>query len=414
MTVPGSTITGDVWNDLGRNGIQDTGEPGVAGAVVEVYFSSDATIGNSDDIFVGRAITAADGTYSIDGLSPGGSYYEIFRTPVGYGFTPQDVGGDDTKNSAAGSTGATAIFTFNGDPTDTTHDAGLVGAAPGFGFALSASDSSNDVGNSVATDSAGNVYVTGYFSATNDFDPGPGTYNLTARGLQDVFVAKYTPSGALVWAHSMGGANQTWGYGIAVAADGSVYTTGFFQSTVDFDPGPGTFNLTAASNDAFISKLDSQGNFVWARDLGGVNCYVVGSSIAVASDGSVYTTGAFNGTVDFDPGSSVFNLTSAGSTDVFVSKLNSAGNFVWARSMGGAAEDHANGIAVAPDGSVYSTGYFNGTADFDPGVGTFNLVSRRFLGYLRLQVELNRQLRLGAQCGWGKCRQRQRHRRGGR
>ncbi len=90
--------------------------------------------------------------------------------------------------------------------------------------------------------------------------------------------------------------------------------------------------------------------------------------------GNVYTTGMFVSTVDFDPGPSTFNLTSAGDRDVFVNKLDSAGNFVWAGQLGGSSEDFGIGIAVA-GGKIYTTGYFSGTADFDPGAGTHTLTS---------------------------------------
>jgi hypothetical protein len=83
----------------------------------------------------------------------------------------------------------------------------------------------------------------------------------------------------------------------------------------------------------------------------------------------------FQGTADFDPGAGTFHLTSSGSDDIFVSKLDSAGNFVWAKAMGGPSGDAGQGIAVDGAGNVYTTGSFQGTADFDPGAGTFNLTS---------------------------------------
>src|SRR4030095_10209395 len=100
-----------------------------------------------------------------------------------------------------------------------------------------------------------------------------------------------------------------------------VYTTGDFSGTADFDPGADAFNLTGGSRDVFISKLDHSRNFAWAVQLGGLGSNV-GKSIAVDGPGSVYTTGNFSGTADFDPGAGTFNLTSVGSSDVFVSKIS--------------------------------------------------------------------------------------------
>jgi hypothetical protein len=227
----------------------------------------------------------------------------------------------------------------------------------------------------IAVSADGNVYTTGYFSGTADFDPGAGTSNLSSTGNADIFVSKLDAAGNFAWARSLGGTSDDFSYGIDVAADGSVYTTGYFQDTADFDPGAGAFNLTSAGDrDVFVSKLDAAGNFAWARGLGGTNTEEA-YAIAVTADGNAYTTGYFSGTADFDPGAGTFDLSSVGSADDFVSQLDAAGNFVWARSLAGPTNEMGYGIALAGDGSVYTTGFFGGTADFDPGAGTFNLTS---------------------------------------
>ena len=239
-----------------------------------------------------------------------------------------------------------------------------------------------DVGRIIAVDSSGNVYTTGYFFSTADFDPGAGTTNLISAGGAEAFVSKLDSSGNFVWAKGLGGNSTDEGYSIALDSSGNVYTTGYFRDTADFDPGAGVAALTSASagvNEIFVSKLNSSGNFVWAKGLGGTAADV-GRSIAVDSSGNVYTTGYFIGTADFDPGAGVANLTSASGSggtdrDVFVSKLNSSGNFVWAKGLGGTAADESNSIAVDSSGNVYTTGSFNGTVDFDPGTGVENLTS---------------------------------------
>ncbi len=235
--------------------------------------------------------------------------------------------------------------------------------------------SSLDVSTGIAVDDSGNVYTAGYFQSTADFNPGSGTANLTSAGGEDAFVSKLDSAGNFVWANRVGGAGNDLPLGIAVDNSGSVYTTGYFEGSVDFDPGSLTTTLTSAGNeDVFVSKLDSAGNFVWAKRMGGTNVER-GIGIAVDDSANVYTTGFFEGTADFDPGSGTANLLSAGSYDAFVLKLDSAGNYVWAKRMGGSSDEAARGIAIDGFGNIHVAGSFQGTADFDPGSGTTNLAS---------------------------------------
>lgn len=229
-------------------------------------------------------------------------------------------------------------------------------------------------GKSIEIDAAGNIISAGYFNGTPDFNPGPGVYNLTAHfGGFDSYILKLDANGNFIWAKSMGGASS---YAnaecISVDAFGNVFTIGYFYGTVDFNTGAGTLNLTAVGYDVFISKLNSTGNFVWAKQIGG-NLYDIGNSIDVDKFGNIFITGQFEGTVDLDPGAGVVNFTSFGLGDIFVSKLDSAGNFLWAGSMGGSFSD--NGVAIVIDSwdNIFTTGIFQATAEFDPGAGVFNL-----------------------------------------
>jgi hypothetical protein len=233
----------------------------------------------------------------------------------------------------------------------------------------------DEFGYSITVDASGNVYTTGAFQGTVDFNPGAATFNLTAFGGYDIFVSKLDAAGNFVWAKQLGGTSDELGHSIAVDASGNVYTTGEFQGTVDFDPGAASFNFTSAGlDDIFISKLDAAGNFVWAVRFGGT-ASEAGLDIALDASGNVYTTGAFRATIDFDPGAGTFNLTTAGLDDIFISKLDAAGNFVWAKQLGGTTNDNAFSITVDASGNVYTTGFFTGTADFNPGAATVNLIS---------------------------------------
>ena len=367
-----------VWNDLNGNGIQNSGESGIAGVAVELFCSPSNVIGGADDYSLGQTVTDFNGKYHFNLLLPGQSYYLVFHAPSGFTFSPQNAGSDDTIDSDVNSLGMTGLFTVTAGTNDNSIDAGLIASSVNTSTAFGIGSTDDDVGQSIATDSAGNVYVTGSFHGTVDFDPGPGVYNLTSAGGSDIFVAKYTPSGSLVSARAMGGAGDDLGTGIAVN-NGGVYVAGGFSGTADFQPGQGTYNLsTTGDKDAFVLKLDSSGNFVWARDMGG-NGDDIANAIALGPDGSVFTTGYFQNTADFDPGTGVQSLTAIGPKDVFVSKLDSNGNYVWAKRMGGLGWSDGMsigmGIAVDGNGNVFTTGSFQGVADFDPGAGVNTLSS---------------------------------------
>jgi hypothetical protein len=222
--------------------------------------------------------------------------------------------------------------------------------------------------------------VGGDFIGTVDFDPGSGTYALTSGGgkgnpSRAGFVIKLTSNGTLAWAdHFQVGTYATSGVkDVKVDSSGNVYAVGLADGTVDFNPARKTaFNVTA-SDDGFAVKLGSQGQFVWAKTFGGnTNFDVYGA--ALDASGSLYITGSFYGTADFDPGSSVFSRTSAGEEDVFVMKLNSNGGFEWAATMGGSGLDRGQAVAVDGSGNVYVAGLFKGHSDFDPDLtGTYYL-----------------------------------------
>ena len=245
--------------------------------------------------------------------------------------------------------------------------------AQDFGWAVNMGGPNLESALSTAVDEFGNIYMTGYFNATADFDPGPEVANLTTIGSADAFVVKMSPEGRLLWARQIGGDQADQGNEIRIDARGYVIVTGIFSDTVDFDPGPGQHNLTAAGDyDAFILKLDPDGNFYWVNQIGSTE-YDTSSGLAVDAQGNIFVCGSYRGTVDFDPGSPVLELSSAGESDVYILKMDWKGTLIWARSIGGTKVETADGLAISSDGFVYTMGVFRSTADMDPGAGTANL-----------------------------------------
>jgi hypothetical protein len=243
-----------------------------------------------------------------------------------------------------------------------------------------------DNGNAITVDVNGNVYATGGFNGTVDFDPSAGTYQLTTQGLLDVFVCKLNNNGDFIWARRMGGSYYDEAFSIAIDKSGNVITTGRFQSSADFDPGPNTIWLVQKSSDSdvFLSKLDSSGNYVWAKQLspawdGNGNVYSYG--LTVDASGNIYTTGKFNGWIDFDPapgtypGPGTYLMQSVGDFSTYVWKVNSSGEFLWAKCFGGCLNAVGNSIALDNTGNLYIAGAFNYISDFDPGSGVYNVES---------------------------------------
>ncbi|MDQ5971406.1 MAG: hypothetical protein QG566_352 [Patescibacteria group bacterium] len=248
---------------------------------------------------------------------------------------------------------------------------------------LAAWQGCDDFGSSIFV-SGSNLYIGGSFGGTVDFDPGAGTTNLTRDGGGtgvDIFVAKYDLSANLVWAKNMGGSGWgDWVYDMTVDSSGNVYTTGGYSGTgasADLDPGVGTTTVTGAGGlDIFISKLDSSGNFVYGKGIAGAQ-WDFSYGIAVDTNGNAYITGLFlNSTLDFDPGAGTANLTSNGAAeDIYILKLDSSGDFVWVKQIGGTGYDIARSLKLDSSNNIYITGVFNDTTDFDPGAGTYELTS---------------------------------------
>ena len=226
----------------------------------------------------------------------------------------------------------------------------------------------------VAVDGSGNVYTTGDFSNTVDFDPGVGEYLISSNGHYDGYILKLDANGNFQWAISFGSIRYDVVFKIAVDDFGNVYTTGAFTGTVDFDPGPGIYMLSNADTTpvSFIMKLDPSGNLTWAKQLGNTGSMVM--DIFANGAGDVYITGHFRGTFDFDPGSSTDDLT-ANETDMFVAKFSTDGVFEWSQQVTGPGLDYGLGLTVDKYGNIFTTGIFHGTADFDPGAGLYEATS---------------------------------------
>lgn len=245
----------------------------------------------------------------------------------------------------------------------------------------------DDAGSAIISDASDNVYVTGYFQQTADFAPDrfEPSFTMTSAGNKDIFIIKINSSGELVWAKRIGSASDEEPYAISLDRSGNLFVTGYYQGTVDFNPSVFLTNTltSAGSLDAFVLKMDTAGNYLWAKSLGGTSADV-GYDVAIDAGGNVIASGSFNSTADFNPSATVFNLTSVGSIDAFIVKLNSAGTFVWAKSFGSTANDYPKCIETDASNNIICAGTYGGATDFDPNAGVTSLTPPNVLGEIFL------------------------------
>lgn len=308
--------------------------------------------------------------------------------PLGDNVAGQSIFADNAGNTyVAGTFYANADFDPGAGKVDLTSNANSsdifiakYNASGSYQYAKRLGGPNEDVVVDIAVDVSGNVYITGYFSGTADFDPGAGIVALTSSGGEDMFIAKYDASGNYLFAKAFGNSGNDNANSIALDGLGNIYVTGSFSGMVDFDPGAGIATLTATGDeDIFIARYDPSGNYGYAKAMEGSSMSVsAGNDIVVDGSGNIYITGYFEDIVDFDPGAAVATLISAGEADVFIAKHDAMGNYVYAKRIGGTDDDSGAGIGIDASGNVYVTGFFTGTADFDPGAGTTNLTSAGF------------------------------------
>lgn len=246
------------------------------------------------------------------------------------------------------------------------------------------------VGKYVAADASGNAYHTGRFTGWTDFDPGIGTYVLTSSGYDwDAYISKIGPTGNLIWAAKFGSSDNDIGQSVCIDPYGNILCSGTFSGTVDFDPGPGTFNLSCplGVRNCFLVKLQPNGTLIFAINIGGPG-HDEARSVTTDASGNIFVAGYFNQTVDFDPSTSVYNVTANGSLqDMFVVKLDPAGNFSSVFTAGSASQlDQAESLTADNFGNIYVTGEFSSTANFNPS-GTIAITANGLTDVFMIKLD---------------------------
>jgi hypothetical protein len=277
---------------------------------------------------------------------------------------------------AAGNIVVTGSFrsTVDFDPTPDVENHPSLGQADAFFSVFDSSGSfqyaitwggpSSDYGRAIASDVSSNLYIAGDFIGAVDMDPGSGTYQLTSHsGGTDVFLSKFNSAGNFLWSVNWDAAATD----VLIDLSGNIHVTGIFEGTVDFDPSPGVSNLTSNGDvDVFLAKLSPSGVFVRALGWGGSSSDTA-SRLAVDSLGYIYVAGKFRYFADLDPGPGTVDIDAVGDYDAFLSKFDASGSLVWVRTIGSEYKDEAFDVATYGSSFVYMTGYFESSADFEPG-----------------------------------------------
>lgn len=227
-------------------------------------------------------------------------------------------------------------------------------------WVYTAGGTGRDRGRKIALDSAGNIYVTGYYWSTVDFGGG----NVTSNGNWDAFLLKLNSSGTFQWVKSYGSnSGNDLGRDVAIDSNDNIYMLGNYRGTVDFGGGNESVTGDSPGNpDIFLVKFNSSGVFQWVYTAGGSG-QDDSRALSLDSSGNPYITGSFRDTVNFGGG----NITAANTDDLFILKLNSSGAYQNIYTSNISTAQKGKGISVDSSGNIYATGTFTGTVDFGGG-----------------------------------------------
>lgn len=181
-----------------------------------------------------------------------------------------------------------------------------------------------------------------------------------------MFIQKRDFNGSIVWTKTFGSKRNVVSNAIASDSLGNIYNVGaLIGMNVNFKPSPSKDSLLSSSfntiADIFIQKLNANGELIWAKKTGST---AADEANTIAIKGTeIYTAGYFNGTVDFDFSTAgIFNLTSKGGRDIFVSKYDLNGKFIWTKQIGNTKDETARQLEIDKYKNIYLSGTFNNSA----------------------------------------------------
>lgn len=229
----------------------------------------------------------------------------------------------------------------------------------------------HDKGQYITTDSFGNVITKGFVEDNGDLDPGTGVAPFQTEAIQDHFIHKMDSSGNFIWGRTFFGDFHDFGQDLKCDRSDNIIFMGSFFTSADVDPSADTFKIfTNGQRDVFFLKLSAEGNFKWAKVIGGINDDR-GYNVSIDSNNNIYSSGYFSYGVDVDPGPDEYNIQVIGYYDAYIHKMDSLGNFIWVKSIGSPEYwSWASFLSLDKYGNIYRAGNFMNTTDLNPGPGT--------------------------------------------
>ena len=319
-----------------------------------IYSSDGATLLSTSSV-------ATSGQTAISGLTPS-TTYQVSVVAIGDGASfissPESAKANVTTLPLTTSTTVTPtlnwVQTINGKGTDYVYD--------------------------TVSDSAGNIYATGYFNLTSTFGSGAASQTLTSFGAADIFLAKYSSTGVLQWVRQMGGTQSDLANSIAFDKNSNVYITGYFQGAATFGDATNRQTVTSfGGSDGYIAKFGTDGSFQWVKQFGSTSSNTdYAMDVDTDAAGIAYVIGYSYGYTQFGSGTSRIGLDGYGgvsTANLVLAKYLPDGTLSWAQLAGGASGALGHSIAVDSTGNFVITGYFSTNITFGYGSNAKYLLS---------------------------------------
>ncbi len=222
-------------------------------------------------------------------------------------------------------------------------------------------------GYSLNLDPYENVILSGQYVSSSNFNPKGTAKNHTSFGNRDFFVARYNQNGLLIHSFTGGGTQYDLGMSVTYVKDYGFYLFGNFRGTATFDANDISKNMTSTSSVAhFAARYDTTGKCLWRLQMPVYGSeFLYYNSVLPDKNGNAYVIADFNLKLDMDPGSDSLMFTSAGSADVFIRKLNSQGDLLWAKKIGSKGLEDIHGACLDNNENLILLGTFSDSCLFE-------------------------------------------------